>query len=299
MAVSLDEMATFVEVVNAGSFSKASEKTGVPLSTVSRRIADLESRLNTQLLYRTTRKQRLTDIGKVYFNHCSQMLREAEAAEMAVQNLKAEPSGLLRVTTPYVFEDPYASNMMQSFLQKYPKIEVDYVVSQRKIDLIEEGFDCALLPGFLNDSSMRTKGLGTFKVIYCASPEYIKQHGVPDQTGDLVRHGFVKLIYPDWVHVPTDNIDTVLTCRMTTNDIYVARRSAVGGIGITCLPKTFIQKQLDDGALEHVFTEIKIEAPFNLVFPSNKQFTTKLRAFIDHISVYSERYAPWVERNLS
>ena len=295
MTVSLDEMATFVEVVNTGSFSKASEKTGVPLSTVSRRIADLESRLNTQLLYRTTRKQRLTDIGKVYFSHCSQMLREAEAAEMAVQNLKAEPSGLLRVTTPYVFEDPFASNMMQSFLQKHPKIEVDYVVSQRKIDLIEEAFDCALLPGHLNDSSLRTKGLGTFKVIYCASPEYIKLYGEPDLKKDLAKYHFVKLLYPDWINVPIHEIDYVLSCRMTTNDIYVARRSAVGGIGIACLAQTFIQKQLKEGALKQVFPGIEMEVPFNLVFPSNKQFTTKLRAFIDHITAYIEKYAPWIE----
>ena len=295
MTVSLDEMATFVEVVNSGSFSKASEKTGVPLSTVSRRIADLESRLNTQLLYRTTRKQRLTDIGKVYFGHCSQMLREAEAAEMAVQNLKAEPSGLLRVTTPYVFEDPFASNMMQSFLEKHPKIEVDYVVSQRKIDLIEEAFDCALLPGDLNDSSLRTKGLGTFKIIYCASPEYIKRHGEPNLDKDVAQHDYVKLIYPDWINVPVSEVDHALSCRMSTNDIYVSRRSAVGGIGITCLPQMFIQKQLQEGALKHVFPEIEIEAPFNLVFPSNKQFTTKLRAFIDHVTAFTEKYAPWID----
>ena len=296
MTVSLDEMATFVEVVNTGSFSKASQKTGVPLSTVSRRIGDLEKRLDTQLLYRTTRRQRLTDIGKVYFSHCSQMLREAEAAEMAVQNLKAEPSGLLRITTPYVFEDPFASNMMQSFLLKNPKIEVDYVVSQRKIDLIEEAFDCALLPGFLNDSSMRTKGLGTFSIIYCASPEYIKLHGEPHSQEQLDKQYFVKLIYPDWLNLPTHDIDLALTCRISTNDIYVARRSAVGGIGLVCLPKTFVQKQLDEGSLIHVFPEIKIEAPFNLVFPSNKQFTTKLRAFIDHVTAYSEKHAPWIER---
>lgn len=297
MTVSLDEMATFVEVVNAGSFSKASKKMGIPLSTVSRRIADLEQRLKTQLLYRTTRKQRLSDIGKVYFNHCSQMLREAEAAELAVQNLKAEPSGLLRITTPYVFEDPYASNMMHSFLKKYPKIEVDYVVSQRKIDLIEEGYDCALLPGYLNDSSLRTKGLGTFKIIYCASPDYIERYGVASLASATNEHFLVKLIYPDWLNLPVDQVDSKLTCRVSTNDIYVARRSAVGGIGITCLPDTFIRQQLNDGSLVQVFPEITLQAPFNLVFPGNKQFTTKLRAFIDHIAEYTESFAPWMKNN--
>lgn len=290
--MSLDEMAAFVEVVNCGNFSQAAKKTGIPVSTISRRIADLESRLNTQLLYRTTRTQQLTDIGKTYFYHCNQMLREAEAAELAVQNLKSEPSGTLRITTPYVLEDPFASNMMASFLDNFPKVEVDYVVSIRKIDLIEEMFDCAIVPGNLNDSSLRTKGLGKFELVYCASAEYIEQHGKP--TIDICdQHYLINMIYPDWLNIPSNKDDKEFNCRLNTNDIYVARRSAIGNIGISCLPLTFIKPQLDSGDLIAVLPELSLQAPLNLVFPSNKQYTTKLRAFIDHISDYTEKFAPW------
>ncbi len=292
MTISLDEMAAFVEVVDNGNFSRASEKTGIPMSTISRRVADLEKRLNTQLLYRTTRKQRLTDIGKVYFYHCKQMLSEAEAAELAIQNLKAEPMGTLRVTTPYVLEDPFASKMMASFLQRFPKINVDYIVSQRKVDLIEEMFDCALIPGYLNDSSLRTKGLGAFQSVYCASPSYIEQFGKPELE-TISQHQLVKMIYPDWMIIPEHEKDKELNCRLSTNDIYVARRSAVGGIGITCLPKVFVNTQIESGSLEVVLPELSLETPFNLVFPGNKHYTTKLRAFIDHMSEYSEKFAPW------
>ncbi len=293
MRKSLDEMATFVEVVNCGSFSKAAEKTGIPVSTVSRRVADLEGRLKVQLLHRSTRTQRLSDIGRVYFNHCSQMLREAESAELAVQNLKAEPSGVLRIHTPYVFDDPYASNMMQEFLLCYPKISVDYIVSLRKIDLIEELFDCALIPGHLNDSAMRTRGLGNFKLSYCASPAYIEQFGLPDVRQELNKHYFVKVEYPNWMSLPGNSVDAEFICRLKTNDIQVARRSAVGGIGLTCLPTMFIQKQLTEGSLVSILPELALEAPFNIVFPGSKQFTTKLRAFINHMADYSAKFAPW------
>ena len=290
--VSLDEMAAFVEIVNNGSFSQASKKTGIPMSTISRRLADLEERLNIQLIYRTTRKQRVTDIGKVYLAHCQQMLREAEAAELAVQNLKAEPTGTLRITTPYVSDDPFASNMMDSFLRRYPKINVDYIVSQRKLDLIEEMFDCAIVPGLLNDSSLRAKGLGEFQLVYCASKRYIEQHGEPTHE-TLNKHQLVKMTYPEWFNIPEHEIDGLLNCRLKTNDIYVARRSAIGGIGITCLPNMFVKAHIESGSLTIVLPEISLQAPLNLVFPSNKQYTTKLRAFIDHMSEYSEKFAPW------
>lgn len=293
MKVSLDEMATFVEVVNCGSFSKAAEKTKIPISTISRRISELEQRVKVQLLYRTTRKQSLSDIGKIYYNHCSQMLREAEAAELAIQNLKAEPSGLLRITTPYVFEDPFASNMMKSFMTDNPKVEVDYVVSLRKIDLIEEGFDCALIPGYLNDSSLRTKGLGKFKIIHCASPNYIEKYGVPICNQSLKNHELIKLNYPNWLNIPFDKQDHQMKYRLTTNDLHVARRSAVGGVGISNLPEAFVHEQITDGKLIKVLPKFDVEAPFNLVFPSNKHLTTKLRAFIDHMSEFVENHAPW------
>lgn len=293
VTVSLDEMASFVEVVDCGSFSKAAEKTGVPVSTISRRVGDLEKRLNTQLLYRTTRRQSLSDIGKIYFTHCSQMLREAEAAELAVQNLKAEPSGKLRITTPYVFEDPFASNMMKSFLLKHPKIEVDYIVSLRKIDLIEEGFDCALIPGYLSDSSLRTKGLGKFKIVHCVSPEYVGRYGLPTCDDTLTEHHLIKLNYPNWLSIPFDEYGNQMKSRISTNDMYVTRRSVVGGLGVANLPEAFILEQIKEGELIKVLPELDLEAPFNLVFPSNKHFTTKLRAFVDHIADYTKSYAPW------
>ncbi|WP_156497769.1 LysR family transcriptional regulator, partial [Oleiphilus sp. HI0043] len=200
MNYSLDEMAVFVAVVDSGNFSSAAKKSGIPVSTISRRISDLETRLNVQLLYRTTRQQKLTDIGAVYYEHCSRMLQEAETAELAVQNLQAKPSGILRVTSPYAYEDPFMSELMASFMEKYPEVKLQNLVNQRKVDLIEEKIDCAIIAGHLDDSSLVRRGLGSAVVVYCCSPAYIKKYGYPDSIDDLGGHKLVQLEIPEWLN---------------------------------------------------------------------------------------------------
>lgn len=293
MRLSLDEMATFVEVVDCGSFSKASQNSGVPVSTVSRRLSDLERRLQVQLLHRTTRKQSLTDIGLIYYEHCSRMLQEAEAAELAVQNLQAEPSGVLRMTSLMSLDDSFSSDLVLSFMRQYPKVILDYTVTNRKVDLIEEKFDCAIIPGALEDSSLIVRGMGTFRTIYCASPKYVEQYGMPTVDGDLSQHHLIDFQSPDWVNVPIDELTDQFTNRIRTNDLTLARRLAVDGIGITRVPQVNINETFKKGELIEVLPERSVSVPLNLVFPGNKQFTTKLRAFIDYLTEYSSKYAPW------
>jgi len=293
MRISLDEMATFVEVVDGGSFSKASLNSGVPVSTVSRRIADLEKRLDVQLIHRTTRKQNLTDIGLVYYEHCSRMVQEAETAELAVQNLQAEPSGILRVTTPFPLDDPFSSQLFLSFINKYPKVKVEYFVHTRKVDLIEEKLDCALIPGILEDSSLISRGIGTSRIIHCASPTYIKKHGLPTDIEQLDGHHLVNYEPPAWLGLPIDPLNKLIESRFFTNDFLAARRSTIDGLGISCLPEVQISRSIERGELVEVLPELTISVPVNIVFPSNKKFTTKLRAFIDHMVEFSAQHAPW------
>jgi len=293
MRISLDEMATFVEVVDGGSFSKASINSGVPVSTVSRRIGDLEKRLDVQLLHRTTRKQNLTDIGAVYYESCSRMLQEAKSAELAVQNLQAEPSGVLRTTSPFPLDDPFSSNLFMSFIKAHPKVRIEFFVHNRKVDLIEEGIDCAIIPGYLKDSSLISRGIGSSRVIHCASPEYIKSYGLPRDTNDLKDQHLVHHELPTWLGIPKDPLVELIESRFYTNDFFAARRAALDGVGIAFLPEVQISKHLEQGELVPVLPELAISIPVSLIFPSNKKFTTKLRAFIDHMVSYSEKHAPW------
>lgn len=292
MKISLDEMATFVEVVDYGSFSKASQISGIPVSTVSRRISDLERRLQVQLLHRTTRKQSLTDIGTIYYEHCSRMLQEAEAAELAVQNLQAEPTGLLRMTAPFSLDDEFTSNLVLSFIQKYPKMNFECTATTRKVDLIEEKYDCAILAGRLEDSSLIARGMGSSRIVYCASPEYIKKNGMPE-LGDLERHHLIDFIMPEWQNIPEDEFKEEFNTRFKTNDLLLARRLSADGLGITRVPQVNINESFQKGELVEVLSDHVISVPLSIVFPSNKQFTTKLRAFIDHMVEYSSQHAPW------
>lgn len=293
MKMSLDEMATFVKVVDCGNFSKAAALTGIPVSTVSRRIADLEKRLSVQLLQRTTRQQRLTDIGNTYYEHCSRMLAEAEAAELAVQNLQAEPSGVLRLTAPMALDDPFSSRMIISFLQKYPKVRVESMVNARQVDLIEERYDCGLYAGSLQDSSLISRHFGSVKMIYCASPEYIDSHGLPVDEHQLQGHHLARFDFPEWLQMKRDVLISKVESRHFTNDIVVARRAAIDGIGITRLPEVQILRNLEKGELVEVLPHLASAENAYIVFPSNKQFTTKLRAFIDHAIEFSINNAPW------
>ncbi|MEH6345241.1 MAG: LysR family transcriptional regulator [Bermanella sp.] len=293
MKTSLDEMATFAEVVECGSFSKASQKMAVPVATVSRRVASLEKRLAVQLLRRTTRQQHLTDIGSVYFEHCQRMLQEAKAAELAVQNLQVEPTGVLRVTSPLPLDDPFTSKIILSFLQLHPKISLEFIINTRKVDLLEEKFDCAIIPGNLDDSSLITRGLGSTRTIYCVSPSYIKKFGLPTEVDQLQNHHMVILEPPAWLNLGIDPLIEKLRSRMRTNDFFVARRACVDGLGITFLPEVQILSDLAKGDLVEVLPQYAGCAPLSLVFPGDKQFTTKLRAFIDHMISLSSIDAPW------
>jgi len=293
MRISLDEMATFVEVVNGGSFSNASINSGVPVSTVSRRISDLEKRLDVQLLHRTTRRQNLTDIGAVYFEHCSRMLQEAEAAELAIQNLQAEPTGILRTTSPFPLDDPFSSQLFLSFINKFPKVKVEFFVHTRKVDLIEEKLDCAIIPGNLQDSSLISRGIGTSRIIHCASPGYIEKYGLPKDIGHLQNHHLVSYEPPSWLGIQKNPLTDIVESRFFTNDFFAARRAAIDGVGVASLPEVQMIKSLEEGELVEVLPELSISVPVSLVFPSNKKFTTKLRAFIDHMVSFSAQHAPW------
>ena len=293
MKLSLDEMATFVEVVDAGSFSAASESSGIPISTISRRISDLEKRLDVQLLHRTTRKQNLTDIGSVYYEHCSRMVNEAKSAELAVQQLQAEPSGILRTSTPFPLDDPFGSAMFMSFIKKYKKVKIEFFVHTRKVDLIEEKIDCAIIPGILEDSTLITRGIGTSRIIHCASPAYISEFGLPDSLEKLNNHHFVRYETPAWLNLPRSPLADTVPSRFYTNDFFAARRAALDGVGIAQLPAVQISTSLDKGELIQVLPELEFSVPVNLVFPSNKKFTTKLRAFIDHTVAFTSAHAPW------
>lgn len=290
----LNEMAMFAEVVEAKSFTQAAENLGVPISTLSRRLNQLEQRLNVRLLQRTTRKLQLTEVGSTYFIHCKRMLEEAEQAEQAVRQLQSEPTGTIRITAPFGFDDRYASELLSSYLKECPKIKLELVQTTRNVDLIEERFDCAIRMGKQSDSTLVARSLGTVDLILCASPQYLEQDGIPESLEDLERFNGIGLELLDWSWLEDPRFQSInAQFRVKTNDLIMARQFTLDGCGICLLPVIHCQSYLESGRLVQILPELSYQLPIYLVYPGQRQVSTKLRSFIDHQVAMFEQSAPW------
>src|SRR5882672_12732054 len=182
----LNEILVFARVVQAGSFTMAAAQLGMPKSTVSRKVSELEERLRARLLQRTTRKLSLTDAGRTYYDYSARIVGEIEDAERAVSSLQQTPRGVLRVTAPVnvAFLGPIVSD----YLKRYPEVRIDLFCTGRLVDLIEERFDLGIRAGLLGDSTLIARSLGNVKWFLVAAPAYLKKHGRPRSPDDLKKH---------------------------------------------------------------------------------------------------------------
>ena len=178
----------FVSVAENQSFTLGAKKIAVSTGHASRQISSLEQRLNVKLFYRTTRKVSLTEEGKVFYQHCRSVLDGLNEAERAITNLQSMPRGLVKLTAPVTYGESVVLPLINDFLQKYSEVEVTSYLSNRKINIIDEGYDLAIRLGNLEDSSLMAKKLGSRKNYVCASPSYLNKYGVPHSLSELEKH---------------------------------------------------------------------------------------------------------------
>jgi DNA-binding transcriptional LysR family regulator len=282
----LSEIGVFVKVVATGSFSQAARDLGLPKSTVSRKVSQLEERLGARLLQRTTRKVALTEVGAMYHERCARILPELEEAERAVTELQDVPRGLLRVAAPSRFG--LLGPVIAEFLSLYPDVKVEVVCSDRVVDLIEEGFDVAIRAGSLADGSLVARRLMESIPHYVvASPEYVARRGSPDEPQQLARHDC--LVFgggrdPRTWRFRRGNreVDVTIAGRATINDFELLRQAALAGHGIARLPVQVACADLRAGRLVRIVEEWQpAEVPLSLVYPSTRHLSPKVRAFID------------------
>src|SRR5262245_33081492 len=189
---SADAIAVFVKVVEAGSFSTAARRLGLPKTTVSAKIAGLEQRLGVRLIQRTTRKLRMTEAGEKYFHHCAIATREVELGEAALQSAKEKPSGVLKVTAPVDFGRSVLPRVVRAYAAKYPDVSVELIVTNRIVDLVEENIDLAIRwAGSLKDSSLIARRFMETRSSLWASPKYLKAFGNATHPRDLANAAFV------------------------------------------------------------------------------------------------------------
>jgi len=291
----LNEMAIFAVVVASGSFTKAADKLKLPKSTVSRKVSQLEKRIGVRLINRTTRNLKPTETGKLYHEHCVKMLEQAEEADRVVNNMQAEPSGLLRISTPLSFGTPFFIGAIKLFLEQYPKVSVEILSDDKHVDLLEQEVDIAFRIGPLSDSSLVARNLGTARLSLCASPEYIQNNGFPKNLNDLLNHKCISHPNSPWVFNGPHGVTEIdPKSRMVSNDMEMLRKMALEGFGIAAVPQILISEDIRSGDLVTVLPESPFqERTFYLVYPSRREPPSKVMAFTDFIFSSVQPVPPW------
>ncbi|MEO0881829.1 MAG: LysR family transcriptional regulator [Pseudomonadota bacterium] len=292
----LEEMRTFVQLVDAGTATKAAAVRGVAVSAISRRMKELEARLGVQLLQRTTRKMRLTAEGRVFYDRSVRILADLSEAEAEVTQQSAVLRGKLKVATPLSFGVAHLSSAIAAFMHAHPDIDVDLDMSDRRVDLVEEGFDVAIRIGTLKDSSLMARKLADVQHVVCGAPELFRQYGTPEHPSDL--EGWPGLCYgnlpnpPLWSFTaPNGDEGTVMVnTRFQATNGDALRETAIAGLGILCEPSFIVHQAVERDLLKAVLTEYRwYNMGIYAVYPPTRHLSLRVRRFIDFLA---ERFGP-------
>jgi DNA-binding transcriptional LysR family regulator len=283
----LGAMGVFVAVAETGGFSAAGRRLGMPLATVSRKIAELEAHLKAQLFARTTRHVTLTDSGRHYLAACTRLLDELVEAERLASGEYAEPRGVLHLTAPIVFGRLHVIPIVAEFLQAYPQVDIRMHLSDRVVNLLDEHIDLAVRIGALDDSSMTATRVGAVRRIVCASPGYLAARGEPRHPRAIKHHDCVDFANlgakPEWQFVEKDRVTAFpIHARLSVNTAEAAIDAAAAGTGLTRVLSYQATHELAAGRLKRILGDFEGEAlPVSLVYPANRLMPLKLRAFLD------------------
>ena len=289
----LTSLTAFVRVVDSGGFSAAGRRLNMSTTMVSNHVQALEERLGVRLLHRTTRKVSLTEVGKAYYDRCTQILADIEQADDIAGALQSTPRGTLRIyTATHIVQ--FVAPVVAEFLIAYPEAKVDLTIGEREVDLIDEGFDIAIRLIPPPDSSLIVRSLATWRHVLCCSPAYLEKHGPLRQLTELSDHNCVRhVLYPfedEWRFV--DRKGTPASVRVSGNLISnsgeTLRRAALQGVGILLAPGFLIADDLDQGRLIRLLPEYRpVEFAMNAVYPHRHHLSAKVRSFIDLLARHS------------
>jgi len=290
MADSIQEMAVFARVVGAGSLSAAARELGLSPALISRRLAALESRLGVRLINRTTRSLHLTDDGSTYYEACARVLADIEEADATVSAGRVEPRGTLRVALPASFGHQHIAPLIPRFAERYPQIQLALSLSDRTVNLIEEGFDLAVRIAHLEDSSLTARKLAPNRRVVCASPAYLKRHGTPKTPDELTGHNCLTTndFTMNWDYKgPGGRTGSVRVAgRYACDNWEVLREWALAGLGIALKSTWDVHRLLAEGALVEVCPGYTFHSDVAIyaVYPSRRFLPAKTRVFIDFLA---------------
>lgn len=301
----LEELETFVRVVEAGSISGAADRLGIAKSAVSRRITELEQRLGAQLFRRTTRSLNLTDTAEQFYSRCVRILADVEEAEQSVSDTHGTLRGRLRVAAPLSFGLLHLASAITDFKEQHPEVCFDLDFNDRQVDLLVEGIDVALRIANLPDSSLMARRLAPINMLTCASPEYLQRHGVPDSPEQLSQHRCMTYSLAEdpqhWLFIDASgaSIRVPVTSYLQANNGDFMSQMAIAGMGITRQPTFILFRAIQQGLLVPILEQF--QSPVlnaYAVYPQTRHLSQRVRAFVDFLAT---RYAgiPYWDAELS
>lgn len=286
----LAAMSMFVRVVETGSFSSVARELNTTQPTVSKNVAELETWLGAKLLSRSTRALHMTEAGADYYERCINILQDIEEAESAVGQLQTAPKGKVRISTVVAFGRLHVIPLLKEFFERFPDIKVDIVLSDRTVDLVEEGVDLAIRFGPLSDSSLIAKKLCVSPFATVASHDYLERYGVPAHPRDLKDHNYVIYTGLDNSHEIEFSEDgkpfiVRVDGKLLSNNSEAVREAILQGFGICQVPRWLVGAELESGDLQEVLQEFS-SAPREIfaVYPPGRHLASKARHFIDYLA---------------
>ena len=283
------EMRTFVAVVDAGSFVRAAEALAVSKAAVSRYVTDLETRLGVRLMQRTTRRLSLTSEGEVFHARCQAVLADIEEAEAEITSRSGDAAGLVKVNVPVSFGILHLAPLWGEFIQRHPKVSFDVTLSDRVVDLVEEGYDLAVRIARLPSSTLISRKLSATRMVVCASPRYLKRAGTPKHPRDLAQHtvlAYSLLVSGDEWHFdgPDGPVSVKTAPCLRTNSGDTCRAAALQHQGIVMQPSFMVGADLAAGTLVELMPQYRgLELGIYAVYPTRKHVSPKVRLLIDFL----------------
>jgi LysR family transcriptional regulator for bpeEF and oprC len=286
----LDMMKLFLRVAEAGSFSKAARQMGIVQSTASKQVALLEKRLGAQLVRRTSRGLALTAAGQHYHDHALRLIDAFEALDDAVSERERSPAGLVRVTSPPCFASSYLLPALKPFVVNYPNLSLDFVVTQRVVNLVEERVDVAIRMGDLEDSELRSRQVGTTSAIVVASVEYLEEHGEPKTPSDLRHHACIasmrRGVPRPWqfghgaVRALVDPVGSI-----QSDDVELTRAAVKSGLGIAYAASWLFKEEIASGAVRRILADYEcLKVPISAVWSGDRALPRRVAVFVDFLA---------------
>lgn len=296
----LSDIEVFVQVVESGSFTAAADRLELSKSVISKYVTRLEDRLGARLLNRTTRKLSLTEVGQAFYHKTRIALQDLEDARTEVSRLQAEPRGVLRLNAPMSFGILHLAPRLVDFHQQYPEVRVDLNLDDRKLDVIEEGFDLSVRISDLPDSSLIARRLCRCRHAIVASPKYLKEMGKPANPADLSKHRILTYRYQEsslnWHFLRGDKSTEQVQIDGHTriNNSLAIRQAVLSGLGIARMPTFSVGEDIKEGKLVKLFGNYDLpEVSIFLIYPQRRHLSPKIRAFVEFMAAQLSDVPTW------